>query len=85
VLSLATTRRYLKEKNSSNRWFLGHGNHAGSGSWAATMKRRLWPGRQRLEDLVGFADGAGLGDAKLADEAVLEGAPQPFNATFGLG
>jgi hypothetical protein len=36
-----------------------------------------------LKNLVGVARGASLGKAKLADEAVLEGSPQPFHAAFG--
>lgn len=38
-----------------------------------------------FEDLVGFADGVGLGNAELADEAFLEGTPQPFHSAFACG
>ena len=41
-------------------------------------------GQAALKDLVGVAHGAGFGKAKLADEAVLKGAPQSFHAAFGL-
>jgi len=41
-------------------------------------------GKAALKDLVGVVRSTGTGKAKLADEAVLEGAPQPFHATLRL-
>jgi hypothetical protein len=84
VLSSPTTRRYLKHKNSSNRRFLGHGIHARLGVLGGDHKAAVVAGKAALEDLIGIANGAGVGNAKLTDKAALEGAPQPFHATFGL-
>ena len=35
--------------------------------------------------MIGLFDRAGLGEAEFADETVLEGAPEAFDAAFGLG
>jgi hypothetical protein len=47
-------------------------------------KTAVVAGQASLKNLVGVAGGTSLGKAKLADEAVLEGSPQPFHAAFGL-
>lgn len=45
---------------------------------------RIVARQEALEDGVRLGEGAGPGEAEFTDEAVLEGAPEPLDATFSL-
>ena len=55
----------------------------GSGGWNGEAAFEV--GQESLEHAIGVFQSANLGEAKFADEAVLEGAPEAFDAAFGLG
>ena len=84
VLSLATRRWYLKQKTSWKRPSPRPGQPGGGGIGRGDGEAAVVPGEVALEDHAGLLLGGGTGEAKLAGEAVLEGAPEAFHPALGL-